>query len=353
MNSLLKPLRRLHGIIHEKRQYRLMADSLIRSVKKDPRSLVYYVMTPTHGNMGDHAIAISGASQLFNRGIPFRELTINDIFLLQRCRMLRVMNGHPIIINGGGNIGTLWVGEDRRIREIIQACPRSKIICFPSTAYYEPSPDGEKRKKRAKKCFRKHPSLQLFARDEYSFHIFQEMGLDVTLVPDLALLLDKQMPAQKRKGCVICLRSDLERTLDQTQVDAVKKAAQTLFSDSVSESDMNIRQQVMPEDRERVLDEKFMEFRKASLVITDRLHGMIFAAVTATPCIVLDSKSPKVRGCYSWLKQLGYIKLANDPTDIQGLFLQLQLESAHYDSKRFATLFRPLLKALDSLSSES
>ncbi len=45
-------------------------------------------------------------------------------------------------------------------------------------------------------------------------------------------------------------------------------------------------------DRMEELNSKFAEFLSSGLVITDRLHGMIFAAITGTPCIALDNKSP-------------------------------------------------------------
>ena len=37
---------------------------------------------------------------------------------------------------------------------------------------------------------------------------------------------------------------------------------------------------------------------KASLVITDRLHGMIFAVISGTKCIAIDNKTHKVEGVY-------------------------------------------------------
>ena len=52
------------------------------------------------------------------------------------------------------------------------------------------------------------------------------------------------------------------------------------------------------------LDDKFDEFRHAKQVITDRFHGMIFAAITESPRIVINSTSPKIKGCYEWIKYL-------------------------------------------------
>ena len=56
----------------------------------------------------------------------------------------------------------------------------------------------------------------------------------------------------------------------------------------------------------------FNKFRNSKLVITDRLHGMVFSAITKTPCIVTKSLDHKVIGTYEWIKNLNYIKLVED-----------------------------------------
>lgn len=43
-------------------------------------------------------------------------------------------------------------------------------------------------------------------------------------------------------------------------------------------------------------------FKSAKLVITDRLHGMIFCYLTNTPCLVFQNNNHKVRETYEWIK---------------------------------------------------
>ena len=69
-------------------------------------------------------------------------------------------------------------------------------------------------------------------------------------------------------------------------------------------------------DRERALHECINEFKRAKLVITDRLHGMIISAVTGTPCIVLDNYNQKVSGSYQWIKDLSYISYLDSIEDL-------------------------------------
>ena len=69
---------------------------------------------------------------------------------------------------------------------------------------------------------------------------------------------------------------------------------------------------VTPElKRKKVIYKKLKKFAKSKIVITDRLHGMIFAYLTQTPCIVFSNYNHKVIGTYEWIKDVNYIELAN------------------------------------------
>ena len=54
----------------------------------------------------------------------------------------------------------------------------------------------------------------------------------------------------------------------------------------------------------------------SELAVTDRLHGMLFCALTNTPCIVVKSKSPKIQGVYQWVKNNKYIELVENLEDL-------------------------------------
>ena len=47
---------------------------------------------------------------------------------------------------------------------------------------------------------------------------------------------------------------------------------------------------------------------KAKVMITDRLHGMIFSYITGTPCIVLPCSGPKIEYSYRFIKNCEYIR---------------------------------------------
>ena len=52
------------------------------------------------------------------------------------------------------------------------------------------------------------------------------------------------------------------------------------------------------------------------MVITDRLHGMLLATITNTPCLAFEKKKKKVSGVYQWIQDLDYIKVLTSYDDI-------------------------------------
>lgn len=341
MRDFLYPLRVVHGALHEYRKETKKLSLIKQRIRGAHPNTVLFALTPTHGNLGDHAIALAVSNMLQELNIPYLEITADELKLMAKHHKMHIMNGHPILVNGGGNIGTLWLGVEKLFRSIIQDCPDSKILCLPNSAFFEQSEEGQKEYALSRKIYRGHSNLMICAREKLSYEFLKQMHDQVVLVPDMVLSLNARKVGTARKGCLLCLRSDRERTRDDSTDRAVREQAAGLFPGDVFQSDMFIGKPVSVENREQALSEKFDIFRSAKLVITDRLHGMIFAAITGTPCIVLDSKSPKVRGCYEWIRELGYIRFADHPEQIPELYRAMP-ESCQYSNAHLQQYYKIL-----------
>ena len=316
MKDYLYPLRVLHGNIHECRVNIL---PLFVERLRNPRA-VYLVLTPEHGNLGDHAIAQSEVEVLDALKIPYIEITGKRLNYLLTKKVIYIMNGRTILINGGGNLGTLWPEIENTIREIITANPRSRIIILPNTFYYEDDEQGLSEMNRSIELYNAHRHLKLYAREKLSFKKMKDIYKNVALAPDMVLRMNKCKSGIERKGCILCLRNDHEQTCSEEEEKTINKQVKELFNDNVVKLDMVISHQIPVTEREAELEKQYNAFRQAELVVTDRLHGMIFSAITGTPCIVIDSKSPKVRGCYEWIKDLPYIQFCENVKKISSIF---------------------------------
>ena len=344
--DILMPLRKFHGWLHEYPIYRTKRKEMLTTyvpmirdkLRQKPRS-VFLVMTPEHGNLGDHAIAFSEIKMLKDSGIDYIEITDRHLNELNRANLLNIMNGYPIIINGGGNMGTLWFDAECTHRSVISNNPKSPVFIFPNTIYYEDSEWGKKEFKKSISIYNNHKKLFVYAREKNSFVIMNDVYKNVKLIPDIVFSLNESYRKTERYGCLLCLRKDCEKTITEIEEQEIRNAAKILFGDDVLDTDMVVSGGVPAYKREMELHEKFDEFSKAGLVITDRLHGMIFCAITGTPCIVINSKSPKVRGCYEWIKHLDYVRFVDDVTNIVEEYCKIPHQKHSYVNYEMCQFF--------------
>ncbi|MDO4526456.1 MAG: polysaccharide pyruvyl transferase family protein, partial [Bacteroidales bacterium] len=299
--DILYPLRWLHGQAYEaKIRHKTRQDfrKQFQEMRKQNPKTVFLVMTPEHGNLGDHAIAYAETTMLKKLGIDYLEVTGRQLDEWKYQGVLDLMNGYPILINGGGNLGTLWMSVEEIQRDIMRKNSRSPIIILPNTMFYEDSDWGREEFEKSVQCYNRHRRLHLYAREKNSYEVMRKVYHNVKLIPDMVLSLNQCGRQQMRHGCLLCLRGDCEKTRTEEQEQIIRQQAVELFGNDVLDTDMVVNHRIAVEQREAALQVKFDEFSAAELVITDRLHGMVFCAITGTSCIVLNSKSHKLHGCY-------------------------------------------------------
>ncbi len=308
---------------------------------------VFFVLTPEHANIGDHAITNAEQLLLNQMHISYMEITSRTVQQLRRFHALHVFNGSPILVNGGGNLGTLWYEVEEPFREIIQQNPRSPIILFPNTFFYEDTDWGRQELEKSIEIYNAHPKLTLFAREKTSYEAMKKIYRDVRLVPDMVLTLQPELPESERSGCLVCLRKDLEKTLASENEQRLLESVYRIFGSAVTLTDMVEDRPIPVAERNAVLDRKFRQFASAEVVLTDRLHAMIFSAITGTPCVVVDSKSPKLRGVYAWIKDLPYIQFADGIQEAAPLLQSLRSKESHtFNGEKLQSHFQELVAVL-------
>lgn len=353
--DILYPLRRLHGCLHETKLYwiehfelKKFYSSRIKKYTDQGQPFMFLVMTPEHGNLGDHAIALSEISILNQIGINYLEITGRQLSKLKKHKLLDVMNGYPILINGGGNLGTLWFDVEKLQRFILEENSKSKIIVLPNTIFYEDTKYGKQELNNSIRIYGKHNSLTLCAREKTSYEFMKEVYRNVVLIPDMVLKMKPEIENRERSGCLLCLRNDLEKTMNDEQYSIIKEQVNSIF-DCVKNTDMVLPSAVSIDEREEKVYDKFKEFSGAELVVTDRLHGMIFCAVTGTPCLVINSKSPKVKGCYEWIKHLDYIRFVDDVSKITEEYAKISKKNNVYDNSHLDKYYEDLKSMIKNM----
>lgn len=280
----------------EQRMMRYAYQRDVNELRQRKKALM--LATAEHANIGDAAITLAEQEYLLKSFPEYYQVEISTYeFKGKEAYLHAILNPEDIIfINGGGNIGDTYPEEEELHRRIVSEFPNNRIIIFPQTIGFADL-SGEELKKSAR-VYCAHKELALFVRGEKSLNFVREHfpGVRACLMPDMAHILRTDY-AMQRKGALLCLRGDGEAKLDATARDAIEHIA--LRRAGSFERSSNIHTEDVSRDiRGITVRRELMRFAGSSVVVTDRLHGMIFSAVTGTPCVVLSSFNHKIGEYY-------------------------------------------------------
>ena len=305
-----------------------------------------------YGNLGD--VAITYSQELFLKKM-FHGYEIVDFPISQTLNNLKALKricsiDDVITIVGGGNMGDLY-GDIELLRlMIIKAFPHNRIISFPQTIEYIDANKNRFLYNLSKRVYNSHKNLLMCARESVSYAKMQELypQCNVCLLPDIVMTLDKRSDTIKREDdfITLCIRDDKEKKKTALDEDLLKsQLIEQGYKLNVSDTHIG-KSRMSVDDREAELRKIWNTFSKSKLVITDRLHGMIFAYITCTPALVLPNGNFKVEKCYEWIKECGYIKFIKEPTNdeiLNSLNLKYSKEGFEKTSKSICKWMKSLL----------
>lgn len=287
-----------------------------KQVKPDhTRNQAYVFLAADYGNLGD--VAITYAQKKFLE--EYSHFQVIEVPISKSLEGLwfvkkNIKKGDVVTTVGGGNMGDLY-DQIEYIRQLtIQFFPHNRIISFPQTFDFAETKSGRRYLKKAQDVYQRHKDLHLIAREQTSFELMNTYfpSAHILKTPDIVLSLDERNSSVNRKGVVICMRQDDEKSLTKEQTEFVIKIAKTRFT-NVRFYDTHIgKDHLSEDDRTRELHKIWDIFKSAELVITDRLHGMIFCHITGTPVLVFQNNNHKVRETYDWIKENKSITLMKE-----------------------------------------
>lgn len=321
---------------------------------KEDKKKIYVMLSTDYSNLGDHALTYAHIKYL---EINFPECEIIEILVNDTLKVLKSLKKEIkpediITLKGGGNIGIEYFREELYRRIIINSFKYNKIIIFPQTIYFPDSRIGNKEFKRTIDIILKHQNLHLFIRDQKSYDLVKKrLNKKVFLVPDIVLSLDiknmKLKEVEKREGILLCFRNDKEGIYQNNDKEKIINLSREIF-DKVDIEDTVKDYSISIDNREKELKKMLEKISQSKIVITDRLHGMIFCAITKTPCIVLKTYNHKLTGQYEWLKNLNYIKYEEfDLKNIRETMSELEkIVSFEYNPKKYSLYFNKIKEVI-------
>lgn len=312
-----------------------------------------------YSNMGDHAIAyaeVKKISELLGREVI--EVPLRRYTLVADIAKQFIKPEDLILISGGGYLGSLWMHSEVMVREIIETYPDNQIIIMPQTLYWSNEKYLNKEIALTKEIYSQHKKLIICARDYVSERLMREYYPEckIIMAPDMVLAIDwtKLIEAKKRESVLLCLKRDKESILTESDKQKLRDVSSESVGSFIEIDNMHEEGYLYKEEREEALREHLGKFASARICITDRLHGMIFSAITGTPCIALNNCNHKLKATYKWLEHLPYVHFANSIGEIDVKFID-KIEHAQtykFDSRQMEPNFNILYEVIQNSYNE-
>lgn len=280
------------------------------------KNTIALIGTEDFGNLGDHHIAVSELEFIRTYFKNYRCLEIGAKNYYNNIKIYRkyIKNNTLIFLHGGGNMGEEYGYSENLRQKTVKMFPDNYKFIFPQTIDYKKL-DG-KIFADAIETYTTDNKVSLFCREEASYEFAKKhMKCKVYLVPDI-VLFSKRDSQEKKDSIALCFRNDVEKVLNESEREKIYMYAKRL-SDDVYYTDTQLKYHVNIRNREKTLRTFMRDLSKNRLVITDRLHGMVFCAITKTPCIVMSNYNHKVNGVYQWINSLKFIYFAKDLYNIE------------------------------------
>lgn len=321
-----------------------------KDLKKYSEHGIVYLLAPSHSNLGDVAILIKSLEFLKEySGFPIKAVLYSrQRVKKETIRSLPLYDDDVIVVHGGGNMGAVYSSEEYLRQNIVRWFPDNKIISMPQTVWF-----GTEKKNyilsRAKKIYSSHKNLTVFGRDVPSYDFCKKnFKCDVQLCPDMVLssLQERIADYQKNKKVLLCLRKDIESSLDSGFQKEIEKHLSSRgysfeYWDTDDLSGRNI------ENKEERIQQVLKYFNQFQFVITDRYHGTILSYISKTPCIGLDNSFGKVKNGFVWFKVCNYMFYADSFEKLQNSIQEIEELNSFQINRNLILEFDVLKKMID------
>ncbi|MBL4940751.1 MAG: polysaccharide pyruvyl transferase family protein [Colwellia sp.] len=281
------------------------------------RKKIIVALAADYGNLGDVAISYA-QHQFLTSNYPDRDII--DVPISRTLKNIRTLKKHLtdddiITIVGGGNLTNKYQEIENFRLLWLKEFPNNKIISFPQTIDFSNDDVGKSSLSASFKYYNSHSKFHMFARESVSLKMMNEKLKAVALFcPDIVLSLNKSIPELTRKSITCCIRDDDESNLSTEQRNELIASIKSKYCSNVTFTDTHIgTSELSWHERQQALEKIWAEFKQSKVIVTDRLHGMIFSVITKTPCVVLTNNNHKIMQTYEdWLKPLPHIYLIRE-----------------------------------------
>ena len=308
----------------------------------EPAALLQF---PYDGNVGNHMMWVATTDYLRRRNVPLTYVAHGNNFDVETLR--RAVGRGSVLFLGGVTVSRLWPRHAEIKQLVASALPHNRLISLPATMLFVDSADGEG----AGELFGAHQNVTLMARDPRSEReargVFPE-HIEIVTIPDMALRLGPQPRRSPAEFDVIWLaRDDIEGVgnrppenvfvFDWPHLREIRRAYYALRASGVfSRARGNVpaipyRRFVAPSMAQlyRLASREVLSFGnrvldRGKVLVTDRMHPHIHAALRGQHVVLLPDKFGKNRAVFdAFTHRLTRVHWVDTPAEALALAREL------------------------------
>lgn len=312
---------------------------------------------PNHGNPGDPGLWLGTHALLRTLGV--RVVYESSPASLDLGALSRAVGKNPVLINGGGNFGDIYAGQQEARVRLLEFWTGRPVIQLPQSIHFA----DVRNAKAMAELISRHGAFTMMVRDQRSQLLSRELlGIEAALSPDHAFGLHPLTSAASLEHEILWMvwpEGAREYTAESQPVNP---------PDSVHVEDWHTgaalaHEHFDPRGRlawriNRAFDRNWQTpmVRRAwpilagtyaplarrwfargvdmvagsRVLVTNKLHGHIVATLLGTPHVVLDNSYGKVAGTLdTWTHSLPGVNVANDAVEALGTALALLRAQPH------------------------
>jgi exopolysaccharide biosynthesis predicted pyruvyltransferase EpsI len=237
-----------------------------------------------------------------------------------------------ILLNGGGNFGDLYSAGQQSVRErVLEEFRGQRVVQLPQSIHF----DDKENALRVKRLVESHGNFTLLVREQQS-RLYAESAFDVPVVlcPDAAFAVQLEAtPAPPDCDVIWIARTDKEQRFRAPEPRDGLVVTDWGTEDAADEAVVERNRALLRRPTDwRELAATFEPLARARVagavstlsrgraIVTERLHGHIFALLLGLPHVVLDNSYGKTRSVYeTWTSASGIARLAGSAEEALAL----------------------------------
>lgn len=278
------------------------------SLNRDKKKIIL-LGTPYHSNLGDYAQTYCILNILKEQFSEYdietfevkskSDFDYSELFLAIRNRLTL---DDIILVQSGMHLTDVYENEQNMLMQALKVFREYKVVILPQTMFYK----DKKNQEESLRFINSFSNTMLYARESHTYEIAKQyIGVDkLAMCPDVvhSLIGRYQKFDYQREGILICKRKDDDDicvTHQQLEEEMVGINARIDWYDT----ELDLSSAELKMDTSGILEETIQRFAQYKLVITDRLHGTIFALIANTPVLTINLRSQKVQANYEWYQK--------------------------------------------------